>query len=146
MPFQPGGVRELPASRVVLLADDQNRVRAIDERTVRRLDQKVESSWESPSLNRKDMDREYTFTRLVLLYSADETSTFEVEVTGDGSNYSSPETLTVEDTEGRLKRVVIGPNVSGFDLRFRVLMEEDEIINIHEYTARMVERSEIVRV
>lgn len=143
-PFLPSGVDSLPARRFVLLADDTNRVRAIDESRLDRLGTTVDAYWDSPCLNAGAQDREATLKRVHLTYSASSDSGFAVRASGDGGVTWSDANFVAAFTDIGLKRVAVGFNVSGYDLRFRVVFNQDEVIVIHEYNARILARSEYI--
>jgi hypothetical protein len=145
-PFLPPGVDRLPARRFIVWADHTHRIRHIDESRLDRVGETVLAYWDSPSLNGgQGEDREFTLTRLLLVYSAADDSEVAVRASGDGG-VSWEEAIFFEVLESGVgvKRVARGFNVSGFDLRFRVVFPEDEVVIIHEYSARLLPRSEYI--
>lgn len=143
-PFLPAGVDSLPARRFVLLADETNRVRAIDESRLDRVGTTVDAYWDSPTLNAGAQAREATLKWVHLSYSASSASEIALRASGDGGVTWSDATFQAVYTDIGLKRVAAGFNVSGYDLRFRVVFPQDEVVIIHEYNARILARSEYI--
>jgi len=144
-PFLPPGVDRLPARRFVLWADWNNRVRQIDESRLDRAGDTVLAYWDSPSLNGEGEDREFTLTRLLLAYSASANSEVVVRASGDGGvTWHDAISFDIVESDVGLKRIARGFNVSGFDIRFRVIFPQDEVVIVHEYSARLLPRSEYI--
>lgn len=144
-PFLPSGVDRLPARRFILWADWNHRVRQIDESRLDRAGETILAHWDSPSLNGEGEDREFTLTRILLAYSASSTSEIALRASGDGGvTWYEAISFSIVSSGRGLKRVAVGFNVSGFDLRFRVIFPEDEVVIVHEYSARLLPRSEYI--
>lgn len=134
MPYFPGGVDELPQSRVVLFADETNTVRALDESLLTSLI----GEWMSPSLNREDITRIYTLRRLMLLYEAQASTTLLIRASGNGGETFLPadeRTVAILQTAERHRRLMVSFNTSGFDLRFRLDFNTGVLVNVLGYVA-----------
>lgn len=138
MPYLPAGVSDLPESRIILFGDENNRVRAVDESLLTRTGNEVIGKWLSPSLNRDDITRIYTLRKLMLLYEASGTTTGIVRVSGNGGetfNTSDQKTANFLITDEKVRRLVLRFNTSGFDLRFRLDLGGDVLVNITGWVA-----------
>lgn len=138
MPYLPGGVDELPESRVILFADQNNEVRAIDESLVTRAGESFVGKHQSPSLNREDLSRIYTLRRLMLFYEAQADTTLLIRASGNGGEVYDPaddQRVNLVETAERHRRVLALFNVSGFDLRFRLDFDTDVLVNVLGYVA-----------
>lgn len=102
--------------------------------------------WESPTLNRKDPRAEYMLNRVVLKYRADSATTITIQASGDGgltwtSGFKSA--VTVNETDKEIRRAFQGFEVSGYDLRFRILYPSDATVLLYDWVATLVERGNI---
>jgi len=146
MPYFPPSVDDLPATRFILFSDANNKTRIIDESEVLRQGLfSFTGKWESPTLNRKDPTKIYTLRKVMILYESSANTTISIYPTGDGGEtYGRVRTLDVLETSGSsMRRGVVGFNTSGFDLRFRIDLDTDEVVTIYGYKGTVVERSDI---
>jgi hypothetical protein len=141
-PYLPGGQAELPALRFILFADGGNQVRRINESLLTRPEGFPSTYWVSPALNSEIEDLEATLTLITLMYIATGVGTLLLDVSKDGGQtWEQEKSLEVSEALV-IRRVSAGFNLTGFDLRFRIRFPESPLILIHEYSARILPRSE----
>lgn len=143
LPYLPGGVTELPATRFVLFADANHRVQKIDESALTLSGTSFTGIWESSSLNGQEIE-EKTLTYLTLAYLSAVTTTMTVKVSGDGGE-TWPESQSVPivaSVTGQLRRAQMGFNVTGFDLRIRLELDTDQVFHVYELHPVLVKRGE----
>jgi hypothetical protein len=141
-PFLPGGQSELPARRFVLFADGDNSIRHIDESVLLRDGGFPDTYWVSPSLNNQIEDLEATLTLVTLMYVATAAGTLLLDVSKDGGlTWEQEKSLAVAETSV-VRRVSAGFNLTGYDLRFRIRFPSASLVLVHEYSARLLPRSE----
>jgi len=139
-PYVPT-VDQLPMERALIFADTSNRVQRIKE-SVRTIGgYPFDAYWESPTLNREDPGREYTIRKLMLFYSAEEDSSFIVQASGNGGKtWNQWKRVGVLRCVGEIKRVLVGLNTTGGDLRFQLLFDRNGIINVFGYLPTLIRR------
>ncbi len=145
LPYLPPGQTDLPAERFILFADIANIVQRIDEADVQKDGVSFTSTWESPTLNQVEEGHEFTLSLLELFHSGLAT-TAKVSASGDGGKtFSTPQTITFPLTGAEeVARVVAGFDVTGFDLRFKIELDTDVLINIYGYRPHMVDRGDLI--
>ncbi len=140
-PYTPT-TAQLPLERALIYVDGTNRVQRIKEsaRTIGGFP--FDAHWESPSLNREDTGREYTLRKLMLFYSAEENSSFVVQVSGNGGKtWNEEKRVGVLGCEGEVKRVLVSLNTTGGDLRFNIIFNKNGITNVFGYLPTLIRRS-----
>lgn len=121
------------------------------ETTVQQLDRdSVEDNayWVSPTLNQGDAQAEYSLIRLVLRYEAEDDTSLIVQASGDGGETWTPgfiEEVVLNKTSGDIRRAVQGFNVTGYDLRFRILFPSDAKVKLHRWRAELLQRGHFGR-
>lgn len=144
LPFLPGGVDELPARRFVLFADEQNTIQKQDESVKTADGQSFEGEWVSPSLNRGDPSYLWTIIECQLFYTAEANTTITVEASGDGGEtwFNTREVLLDGGTD-ELRSVNVPLNITGDDVRVRVLFDTNVLVKILGYRPRLVRRGDV---
>lgn len=141
----PSGSTELPAARFVLFANDSHEVHRIDESATQLNGVSFTGHWESGSLAGPAVI-EATLRKLTIVYLSPVNTTITVKASGDGGetwSHSSSVTITASTGE-QLRRVVVGMNVTGFDLRVRLELDTAQVILINELHPVIARRGEYV--
>lgn len=143
-PYGPAPSRDdLPALRYVILSDTDHQVQHIDESA-----DTIRGYWESPSLNRPELQQVaavWNIKTLLLYYSARDDHTIEVSWTGDGGRvWTNPVSWTLTASRDGIRSDMKGFNVTGYDLRFRLIFRVSNPISIHGYRPRMIPRGIII--
>lgn len=149
LPYLPGGVTELPANRFVLWADGTNQIQRLDESAVQKDGADFTGHWETGTLNQIGEGREYTLHAMELIYSALANTTITVYVSGDGGEiFSAGQQVTIPITAGRIDRVIVGlsglDEATGFDLRFRIELDTNVLVNIFGYRPHFADRGDLI--
>lgn len=143
LPFLPPGQDSLPAERFILFADPSNNVQRIDESELQQAGTSFTAEWQSGTLNRIEEGKVFELSLLELYYSASAT-TISVAASGDGGETFSPDkVVTLLTTPNQVARVVIGLGVTGFDLRFRILLDTDVLVNIYGFRPHLIDRGDL---
>ena len=143
LPYLPPGQASLPAERFILFADTANIVQRVDESQVQKDGSSFTGTWESGTLNRILEGKIFELALLELFYSATAT-TISVSASGDGGEtYSTPEVVTLLTTPSQIARVAVGLGVTGLDLRFRIQLNTDVLVNIYGYRPHLIDRGDL---
>lgn len=145
-PFVPTpGVDDLPALRYVIYADENHKVQHISESA-----NTLQGYWESPSLVRPELSQVaavWGVTALLLYYSARDDSSIGIQWTFNGGGDWTDESLwPLTASAGSVRSDLRGFNVTGFDLRFRLIFQEATPVSIHGYRPRLIPRSTLLKV
>lgn len=144
LPFLPPGQTDLPAERFIVWADDTNLVLRVDEAEVQKDGVSFTSEWQSGTLNPIREGFVFELTRIEFIYAATGITTASISASGDGGeNWSAPQTLNFVLTPGQIPRAVVDFGVTGFDLRFRIQLDTDVIVNIFGYRPHLVDRGDL---
>jgi hypothetical protein len=145
LPYLPGSQAELPAERILVFAGGDNGVRAFDEslKTVDGIS--FEGRWMSHSLNIEDPFHRYTLNQLSFVYSAEDDSSFQVRFSIDGGrNWIFEVQYQVVQTGPNETAWSNGfPHITGNDLRFEIIFDKDELINIFGFRPTLVKRGSV---
>lgn len=143
LPYLPEGKSELPASRFVVFADSAHSVVRIDESSKTLSGISFTGSWETGSLNGDGMF-EKTIRLLTIVYSSPVDTTMTIRVSGDGG-VTWPEVrvaqLLATGSDG-IKRTRVAFNTSGYDVRIRLELDTDEVVNLFELHPDLVVRGD----
>lgn len=143
LPYLPPGQAELPAERFILFADTTNLVQRIDETAVQKNGSNFTSEWQSGTLNQLQEGHIFQLTLLELWYAANAT-TISVSASGDGgATFDTPQAVTLLATPLEIARAVVGFDVSGRDLRFRLQFDTNILANIYGYRPHLVNRGDL---
>lgn len=145
LPWLPGGVSELPAARFLLFADDTHVVQRIDESALQLAGVSFTGVWETGRLNAGSI-REVTLRYLTLVYMSQSNSTITVKASGDGGTTWEVSVLgtIAASTDDRLQRKQFGFNVTGYDLRVRIELDQNVLFTIHELHPVIAARGQYV--
>jgi hypothetical protein len=102
--------------------------------------------WTSPTLNRKKSQAEYTINKVIVRYKAEGDSSLIIHASGDGGvtweeGYKT--SVDVNETSGQIRRAVQAFDVTGYDLRFKIMFPSDEIVTLQSWEAFISERGEL---
>lgn len=144
-PYVPEqGTDELPALRYVIFADSSHQIQHIDESA-----NTVQGYWESPSLVRPELSQlaaVWGVTALLLYYSSKEDRTIGIQWTPNGgSDWREERSWTLLATGGGIRSKLKGFNVTGSDLRFRLIFREAQPLSIHAYRPRLIPRGTLIK-
>lgn len=144
LPYLPPGQASLPAERFILFADTSNDVQRIDESLVQKDGVNFTSEWQSPSLNQIEEGKLFTLSLLEIYYSSLAT-TISVSASGDGGdNFNTPKVVTLPLVGAdEVSVVTVGPDVTGFDLRFKIEFDTNVLVNIYGYRPYLVDRGDL---
>ncbi len=145
LPYLPPGQSELPAERFILFADTGSLVQRIDEAEVQKNLVSFIGLWISPTLNQIVEGHEFSLTLLELYYAATAT-TISVSASGDGGEtFSTPQVIALFTTPERIDRVAIGfDDVEGIDVRFKIELDTDVLVNIYGYRPHLIDRGDLI--
>jgi len=144
-PYAPkAGEDDLPALRYIIFADLTHQIQHIDESA-----DTIQGFWESPSINRIELSQQtavWSMTTLLLYYTAQEDYSLGISVTGDGGRiWQEESTWTLLASRGGIRNSLKGVNVTGFDLRFRLIFREAQPISIHAYRPKLIPRGTLTK-
>jgi hypothetical protein len=143
-PFLPEGRNDLPAQRYVLAALALNQV-VVFEETEKQIDSvSFDGRWDSPSLNQEL--RGNSLVQVSFKYSAEGVTNLTIFASSDGGatwpgQYSVSILGTVADQTSWGHAFF--DSVTGPDLRFRVLLDTDVLVNVYSYSVRVIERGAV---
>lgn len=145
LPYLPPGQSDLPAERFILFADTGNIVLRIDEAAVQKNLVSFTGEWQSPTLNQIKEGFVYSLAALELYYAATST-TLSISGSGNGGEtWSTPQVISVLTTTQRIERLRVDfDDVFGFDVRFRLQLDTDVLINIFGYRPHLVDRGDLI--
>ncbi len=145
LPYLPPGQSDLPAERFILFADTGSLVQRIDEAVVQKNLVSFTGLWISPTLNQIVEGHEFSLSLLELFYAATAT-TISVSASGDGGEtFSTPQVISLLTTPERIDRVAISfEDVEGIDVRFKIELDTDVLVNIYGYRPHLVDRGELI--
>lgn len=144
LPFLPGGVDELPARRFVLFADEDNTVQKQDESVKTADGQTFVGEWVSPSLNRGEPSFLWTIIECQFLYTAEADTTMTVEASGDGgATWFNTREVNLKGGTDELRSVNVSLNITGDDVRVRVLLDTNILVKLLGYRPRLVRRGDV---
>ncbi len=145
LPYLPPGQSDLPAERFILFADDTNLVLRIDEAAVQKNLVSFTAEWQSPTLNQINEGHSFSLAALELYYSGTAT-TLSLSASGDGGEtFSTPQVIAVQTTPLRVDRLRVDfDDVTGFDIRFRIQLDTDVLVNIFGYRPHLVDRGDLI--
>ncbi len=128
-------IATVPAVRTLITSDGTS-VKRLDETIL------VDGTWESPTLNRGG-GIVHRFVKMILLYKCDKDVIVDVEFTRDGGRkWTSPlQARMIRSTGTRQK--LIGVNITGFDVRFRLTLPKKDAISIFGYVTEQVSSGDI---
>lgn len=144
LPYLPDGQQELPARRIVLFANAQNRVMRIDESRLNEDGAGFEGQLITPSLCRADPSILWTLKEVQVWYTASQDSTFLMAVSLDGGDAFVDEyTIDVSGgTDAVLSVVQVPFNHTGDDIRLRFTLT-NSIVKLYGYRPKLHPRGEI---
>lgn len=145
LPYLPAGVTSLPANRFVLFADETNLVQRVDESAKLRNGVSFTGWWETGSLNQGAL-HEMTIILVTFAYSSPVNTTLTAKVSGNGGEtWNETKALNIYTTgSDRMARDRLGFRTSGFDIRLRIELDTDEVINLYELHPELVVRGKHV--
>lgn len=145
LPYLPPGQSDLPAERFILFADTGSLVQRIDEAVAQKNLVSFTGLWISPTLNQIVEGNEFSLSLLELYYAATAT-TISVSASGDGGEtFSTPQVISLLTTPERIDRVAIGfDDVVGIDVRFKIELDTDVLVNIYGYRPHLVDRGDLI--
>lgn len=146
IPWLPGGQDELPAERFIVFADDSNVVQRIDETLTTKDGASFTAEWQSPTLNQLDEGKEFQLEALEIFYAALAATTVAVSASADGGEtWTTPQNINLLISAGQMRRVRADfDGVTGFDVRFRLQMDQDELVSIFGYRPHLVDRGDLI--
>jgi len=147
-PYVPASDAALPSNVRVIFAGSDNTVQEVKASVITQDGSTITAYWTSPTLNREDRGYAFSLTYLQLYLSAAGATTITVHASGDGGNNwverlqeeGGAATIAVDGTSGETRTVVVGFNVTGYDLRFRIQYTTDVIVKVFGYRARLIRR------
>ena len=145
LPYLPPGQSDLPAERFILFADTGSLVQRIDEAVVQKNLVSFTGLWISPTLNQIVEGHEFSLSLLELFYAATAT-TISVSASGDGGEtFSTPQVISLLTTPERIDRVAISfEDVEGIDVRFKIELDTDVLVNIYGYRPHLIDRGDLI--
>ncbi len=144
VPYLPPGQTSLPAERFILFADTDDLVQRIDESQVQQDGSNFDGIWESGTLNQVDEGKVFELSILEVWY-AGPTTTISVSASGDGGEtFSTPEVVTLPATTKEIAVVAVGLGVTGRDLRFKIELDTNILVNIYGYRPHLVDRGDLI--
>lgn len=126
---------------------DEIDLRLVESTTTERLDETkiVDGYWSSPQLNRSG-DMTHRLVKLFFLYLCAEDCTAEVELTSDGGrSWTKPRVIQFTRTSDSVRQKLIGQQVTGHDIRFRINFN-NKLISFFGYRAEMYPAGHLVDV
>jgi hypothetical protein len=129
-PFVPIVV---PAERYVVFSNDTGETFAIDETVLTEDGATFTGEWWSPTLNRADLHRIATLHYVVFYYLFDGSvqTSFSVSGSGNGGVTWNPNKTAIVTPSDSI--VSVGLDVTGSDVRFRILFDQDPIVTVVGY-------------
>lgn len=136
----------MPAERYIVFADGSNVVQRIDETLVTKDGANYTAEWQSPTLNQVEEGFEFQLAALELFYAALGATTVGVSGSGDGGETWSPvQNVNLLISAGQMRRVRVDFDaVIGFDVRFRLQMDQNVLVSIFGYRPHLVERGDLI--
>ena len=143
-PYQPPltSGRNLPAKRFVVFADDDaGQVWHINEAA-----NTIEGYWESPDLVRlkgtsdkyNPLPGAWTLHKILLHYICNEDTYVTVSFsTNGGEIWKNERTVRLDQTRGGTQVKLVHANVTGLDVRMRILFPANELVKIVGYRPAM---------
>lgn len=146
IPWLPGGQDELPAERYIIFADGANVVQRIDETFLTKDGTNFTGEWQSPTLNQIEEGKEFSLAALELYYTALGATTVAVSGSGDGGEtWTTPQNVALSISAGRIRRTRVDfDDAIGFDVRFRIQMDQNVLVNIFGYRPHLVDRGDLI--
>lgn len=124
---------------------DELSMKLAESTTTERLDETriVNGYWTSPQLNRGG-DMTHRLVKLFFLYSCAEDCTAEIELTSDGGrSWTNPRIVQFTRTSDSVRQKLIGQQVTGHDIRFRINFN-NKLISFYGYRAEMYPAGHLV--
>ncbi|KKK67221.1 hypothetical protein LCGC14_2956220, partial [marine sediment metagenome] len=79
-------------------------------------------------------------------YYSGTATTLSLSASGDGGEtFSTPQVIAVQTTPLRVDRLRVDfDDVTGFDIRFRIQLDTDVLVNIFGYRPHLVDRGDLI--
>ena len=145
-PIAPKTSGGIPKERSLVFSDPGLNVQYINEVSDQIAGLNYVGSWESPTLSRGSMGEEATLRTIGLQYAASEDTFVDIDVSGDGGqNYTETKRLILLSTKKQVRRIRVGVNTTGYDLRFRIrFTDTQDEVKIFSYYPSIVTRGRTV--
>lgn len=132
----------VPAQNRIVFADNNNFIQLIDPSVRTDILDSFRGTWESPTLNREGQGFNWTLREITLWYHAEADSVLIVEASGDGGDtWRESLNLNVIRSIQEVRQINAVFNTTGDDLRYRLIMAQDEIIKVIGYEYAIQKRN-----
>lgn len=143
-PYLPVGQASTPANRSVIFAGGSNSVSVFDESILVEDGAAPSAFVVSQRLNRSSLDRIYTLSMVTVFYTSTGNTSVSVLASGDGgSNWRVSKDLPIRESRREISSSSAGLNVTGEDLRIKIILPSDELVVISGFRPLLVPRGTV---